>query len=402
MIQRMYNYLFGYDFFISYARDDALNYAAALATTLSAMKYSVVIDLWETQPGKSIPRSIYRKLSQSRMLIIVGSPQACKSSGVGDEIVAYSKTRGIMLPISFGTIESAIWYSQIKGLPISMESTAALEGYPSPTAVDRIAKSAQFTSQSRRIRRSAIGASAIIAALVILMFLFAGWLKKTKIELNELSKQKARLESSISTMKSEKQNLEKENDKIKKAIAKAQADLKVAETRKKVNYESAKRFADVIANNIQKFYPSFSYECEGGALTRFSGVTIHLGGFNKPFLTPASKSELDKFIDTFKNNMVVFSKYKYRITGYSSTEDYNIGKEVVEKSKAPYTIEYALFISQRKADHVKKALVTAGLPGRLFQTVSFGKEKGIYDFDLLNNRVEITIPSHKERKAAQD
>src|SRR4030095_16845907 len=53
-------FLFGEDVFLSYSRSDAINYVTGLANELSKHGIECRTDLWDTEPGESLPRELRR------------------------------------------------------------------------------------------------------------------------------------------------------------------------------------------------------------------------------------------------------------------------------------------------------------------------------------------------------
>ncbi len=99
-----YTLLFGYDFFISYARNDAAVYALALANALSEKGYTCFIDQWGSDPGKNLPTSIQKIVRNSKVFILLGSAASLQSNAIAKEIQAFLPTRRPVIAINFGAI----------------------------------------------------------------------------------------------------------------------------------------------------------------------------------------------------------------------------------------------------------------------------------------------------------
>jgi WD40 repeat protein len=177
-------YLFGDDIFISYSRQDGLNYAQGIASQLAAgWAYSCRVDLWETVPGVEMPASLRRSLRWSKMLVLVGTPGAATSVNVGLEVAEFMETGGIIVPIDFeNTVMDAIWYEHIHGLPLTRESSATLDlGRPSERVMMRIHDSFEYVKRSQRVRRTFRGLLALVG-VVLLAGLGLLWLERQQFD----------------------------------------------------------------------------------------------------------------------------------------------------------------------------------------------------------------------------
>lgn len=176
--------LFGYDVFISYSRNDGLNYSYSIAQHFLNKGYECYIDqLSSTSPGAKLPRNIQHAVKRSTAFVLVGTTSAQQSEPISKEIQLFldrSKNKPI-IPISIeGAInKDAIWYSSIQGLAIIEDKENHLRSEtPSESVLGRIENALTFTKKSDRLRRTFFTTLIAIAIIVGFAFYFAG--KKTQ------------------------------------------------------------------------------------------------------------------------------------------------------------------------------------------------------------------------------
>jgi hypothetical protein len=93
--------IFGFDFFISYARRDGSRYAASLYRQLEAHSCLTCFDKTDLLPADDLPESLARAVRRSRFTVVVDTPGARASRYVGDEIVdAQARRRQSLIRIA--------------------------------------------------------------------------------------------------------------------------------------------------------------------------------------------------------------------------------------------------------------------------------------------------------------
>src|SRR5271166_981818 len=102
LFQSAVDFLFGYDFFISYAWKDARSYAVALTEKLRTQGFECFLDSTEFAKGDDWRRTGKRALRKTSKLLLLGSPAALDSEPVLHELEAFQSTNRIILPIDFG------------------------------------------------------------------------------------------------------------------------------------------------------------------------------------------------------------------------------------------------------------------------------------------------------------
>jgi TIR domain len=156
--------LLGDDVFVSYARLDGKTYAQSLATSLPNLR--VFIDLFGTEPGRRVPKSILRRLSKSTVCVLVATPSACESQSVAEEIRLFLTTKRPVIPISFGgALEVSPLNDALIGLPIASESLDARS--PSAQVLAQIRAAVGDRSRLRQAQR--VLRFALLSSLVATM-----------------------------------------------------------------------------------------------------------------------------------------------------------------------------------------------------------------------------------------
>lgn len=159
--------LFGDDIFISYSRSDGSHYATGLADELTKRNFSCFIDQLGAAPDKDLPADLTRKIANSTMCVVVGTPRALNSQFVRREVEQFKKTKRTIIPIYFDTPQPSSLDSVIPGLACASEAEDALaRGNPSPPVISHIEKAFSYTRRQQRMRRLALGTVAFVILLI--------------------------------------------------------------------------------------------------------------------------------------------------------------------------------------------------------------------------------------------
>jgi WD40 repeat protein len=166
--QRIRRFFVGDDVFISYGRNDAINYALALGNALTRSGLSCYLDQWVSRPDTRVPEAVLSSLRRSTVLVVIGSPAAGQSDAVTQELEDFLPTTRSVIPVTFDeSIRAAKWYHLIDGLPLAREAAAALaSAAPSERLVGRIVNAEGFVSRNRRLRRVFWATSFAIVVLI--------------------------------------------------------------------------------------------------------------------------------------------------------------------------------------------------------------------------------------------
>lgn len=160
---------FGHDVFVSYARADAVNYAAALASQLAERDFSCYLDQWSTAPDEGLPPPLLHALRHSRVLVLIGSEGALASAAVAAEIREFVKTGRTIIPIDVDhALSRAVWVGLVVGLTRADEGQESFRaGKPSATVIERIENSTHFARRNTRIRRTFISFGVLVLAAAV-------------------------------------------------------------------------------------------------------------------------------------------------------------------------------------------------------------------------------------------
>lgn len=244
--------LFGDDVFISYGRDDASDYALALALRLAERRISCYLDQWGSPPGKSVPADVLRRVRQASVLVVIGSEAACASKRVAEEIAAFVPKKRPIVPIFFAEpSDDVVWRPLIAGLSLSRERPEALAARePSAQVVDRIANAEGFTRRNVRLGRIAAATAAIVALLAILGGFAAirgqrarASLAKTQSDLTRTQGEFAKTQSELATasraLTSRERDLAETSDRLLETTGRLEAEE--AEVRRQEQLVEARR-----------------------------------------------------------------------------------------------------------------------------------------------------------------
>ena len=175
--RRLLDFVFGYDFFVSYSWSDGGSYASALTRQLRAQGFEVFFDRDDYASGDDWKRVGAWKLRRTGQLVLVGSPAAVLSVPVIREIQIFNGTGRRIVPIDFdGSLE---WRTNdvplAQYLPAQIlrikEPIAALKTGPSDQVVATIRRTFNLVRQDKKRVR----AFAIIALLLGVLAAAAVW-----------------------------------------------------------------------------------------------------------------------------------------------------------------------------------------------------------------------------------
>jgi tetratricopeptide (TPR) repeat protein len=170
--RRALDFVFGYDYFISYAWRDGMAYATALGRQLSADGYEVFLDQVRFVSGDDWKEVAGWTLRRTGQVILIGSPATLVSAPVLHEIKRFHETGRRIIPIDFGG--SLKWHSDgpelFRYLPDEMirieESASALAVGPSAETIATLRRSFNLVRQDKKRLRA-------FAAIALVLFLLA-------------------------------------------------------------------------------------------------------------------------------------------------------------------------------------------------------------------------------------
>ena len=101
-LRRIFDAVFGYDFFISYSWGDGGVYATALRRRLEAQGFQVFLDREHYASGDDWKQVGAWTLRRTGQLVLVGTPGALTSQPVARELDIFAATGRRIVPIDFG------------------------------------------------------------------------------------------------------------------------------------------------------------------------------------------------------------------------------------------------------------------------------------------------------------
>jgi WD40 repeat protein len=158
--------LFGYDFFISYAQEDATRaYGDKLQAMLAARDYVTFRDTTNLLLGENLTLRIRWSLWRTRCLIVLGTERALTSDWVRKEIGMFAGRKRPIVPLDLEQIRTRHSWSQIEEALFEADLLAE----PSPLVVDRITASLRGW-RANKFARLSLGlvafAALVVAAIV--------------------------------------------------------------------------------------------------------------------------------------------------------------------------------------------------------------------------------------------
>lgn len=388
-------FLSGYDFFISYSRQDANAYALKVTNYLIDKGYSCYIDKWGTEPGKSLPLNLKGIIKNASILIIVGSPSATQSCPISEEIDIFLKTKRMIIPIDFGAIRSGIWWPKIEGLALTEEPLDSLTTNQDlgSELKQRIKGSFTYTKQSVRIKkflRRGISVSVITLGLLIYMFLNIKGLNAEHFQL--LRENKTIAEAKNDLIKKNKIQSVRNDSLIQSAIVLVRNITKNQKQLDSLNREM-KRFATGNKSLVKLVMQDFTYRTvryPGNLpvpfiISKDKPLTIYQHQ-DKLTLYPEAQTALDEFAQAWK--LCTESPSIQIDTDYGGTyinEQQNILVAVSPETKADYLKK----VSQNFAQSIVDYLVKKGIPKNKLSATGYGNTRPVNEISLLNNRIQL-------------
>lgn len=400
---RLKRLLFGYDFFISYARSDCSVYTGNLANKLINAGYSCYIDQWGSSPGKTLPNNLKTKLKNSSVLIVLGSDAAILSDAIHQEIELFLSTKRVIIPVNFGNIHRAEWFENIEGIALTNEPEEAIKNHaPSEALLSRAVTSFTYTKQAKRIQRSIIAALLLISVSIIGFLIISNSLKN-EIEASnlQLSISQEGLKNSEDSLKESRRTL----DLQKKSLANVDSlrilreyELKIAtdnlvnaKTLVKKNEATAKYNASVAtetkqnANEMRRFISSYILDIETKNL-RFSDIkNDSIISFNDRIYFGFDKFNINNYSKLVLNHLALILKEHPKLnirieTGMSRTwygSTYQIDNANLETltsagMKLVYPDNVASILSERRAQAAKAYLISQGIEGNRIIAIGYG------------------------------
>lgn len=174
LFRQAVDWVFGYDFFISYCWADGREYALALERKLEAQGFNCFLDSSDYAKGDDWRQQGRRALKKTSRLILIGSPAALGSEPVQNELRIFTGEGKRIFAIDFdgaldphGRSDGIFRYLPPDLLRVP-EAAGALRLGPTEEIVQDIRNSFDLVRQDRKRVRVFAGAAAIFAAVAVL------------------------------------------------------------------------------------------------------------------------------------------------------------------------------------------------------------------------------------------
>ncbi len=175
-MRKIGDFLFGFDFFISYAHDDGMHYPRKLADRLTARKFRVFLDSRVYVAGDDLSSATRRRIRMSKYLLLLVRPKAVSSEWVLIELERCLAENGRPIAINFNnTLEKTHDDNKLKQLLQDKiyisETLEHVDAAPTEEAIAGIVKSFKSSRQETIRMRAIVAASAAMLSIAV----FAGW-----------------------------------------------------------------------------------------------------------------------------------------------------------------------------------------------------------------------------------
>jgi len=182
LLQRVADFMFGYDFFISYCWADGRHYANELQRKLEGQGFKCFLDSSDYAKGDNWRAAGQRALKKTSRLILVGTPKAVLSEPVANELRIFSTLGRRVFPIDIGgalsgmgTDEGIFRHLDPEMLRVHETKTALGDG-PSEDVLGQIRDSFNLLRQDQKRVRwfgALTAVFATVAAVAVVFFFVA-------------------------------------------------------------------------------------------------------------------------------------------------------------------------------------------------------------------------------------
>jgi tetratricopeptide (TPR) repeat protein len=170
LIARAVDWVFGYDFFISYSHGDGMRLPRRLKERLEQAGFRVFLDQTEYVAGADLRRETRRQVVKSRKIVVIGRPGALKSEWVRREVdVALAHGKVPVIVNLNGAVEAAPADAALASMAREahwlrlMETLADPDGEPSEQTISELVRGFNHTRQETKRQRIFATAAAVLA-----------------------------------------------------------------------------------------------------------------------------------------------------------------------------------------------------------------------------------------------
>ena len=178
-LSRLVDYVFGYDFFISYSHADGKAYPQHLAQALVSRRFSTFLDEDVYAVGDELTAATIRRVGQSRRLVVICGPHAVRSPWVRREVETFALRHDVPLVIERDTTlvtdGEAHWLRELLGDTLTLREPVPCSDAPSAETVDRLIRSFRVR-RVERVRSTLFAATALIFAVLTVV----AWIQRNR------------------------------------------------------------------------------------------------------------------------------------------------------------------------------------------------------------------------------
>jgi WD40 repeat protein len=148
-------FVFGYDYFVSYAHRNGSAYASAIADALSGLDCSCFIDHSELPPGEALTPSLKRALRRSKAMVLIATEEAARSSYVRLEVDTFLTFSRRIIPVVINEADTAAWPQLASIVFLVEDSDSYARGEPSAKVLNGLRTAFRFNRRAIVLRRAA-------------------------------------------------------------------------------------------------------------------------------------------------------------------------------------------------------------------------------------------------------
>lgn len=242
MWRRVLSYLLGPDVFLSYGRDDGLEYAQRLYARLMTEKPGTAVFAdWVLSPiGSALPSRIRWALWRARRMVVILTPGSVKSEFVRQEVETFARVPRLVIPILASGATRPDWRGLAGAVWLEEPASAFARGaaQPSERVVANIVDAIDADTQARRSARIAAGAVASILAAAAAAGAGTYFVRNATREMRVAEQRRARADAARDAAETAKRTAEEQQRA-------AEAAKRTAETAKEAADAQAQRQREV-------------------------------------------------------------------------------------------------------------------------------------------------------------
>jgi hypothetical protein len=184
-VRSVVDFLFGYDFFISYAHKDGMDYPQRLANRLIDLNnFRVFLDTKEYVAGTDLQSATKRRIRMSKKLLVIVRPEAMRSDWVAKEVDARLALNRVPIAIVVNqTLDAADADAprkrKLQDIIYIHELIDGIDAAPSDNVVQEVARSFRATRQET-LRMRVLSMATVFFLMVAIVAAWQGWVAEQR------------------------------------------------------------------------------------------------------------------------------------------------------------------------------------------------------------------------------